>query len=396
MIGDKRLYEVGLPGRYNKLGEWKPLNYPSKGVEVLQKEAISISSNNYVQGAYFYILCTGHRIIEFVVRTSLEIPAKFFNKEGFHLYKCKKSKRKKSFEAIQIYDGWYELNSVKAVDIDAALNTISLILNTIGFTYNVSIDWRPKYSMSMNNISIASLKEDDIEILNCILKSIDFNEEEMLILSYALDWYVRGRTSKNIFVSFLSYYIVIESISSAVIEKDRISFGLDYCHLSKFERKKIRNEEIIRLHDESYLDDPIKFVKDAYFNIITSLKSQTEKVAELIFGSESDYLKLLFDRSNSKDALYNIRGKLAHGDIALCSKEDELLVREHLNKIRKISWEFLVRIILRLKPSEKVPSWSRSHRIEFTLDDPRNTLCYSSEIIFLKGTDWRIKANWID
>ena len=30
-IKDKRLYEVGLPGRYNKSGEWKPLVYPPPG-----------------------------------------------------------------------------------------------------------------------------------------------------------------------------------------------------------------------------------------------------------------------------------------------------------------------------------------------------------------------------
>jgi len=33
-VGDKRLYEIGLQGRYNEIGEWKPLIYPGKWDEL--------------------------------------------------------------------------------------------------------------------------------------------------------------------------------------------------------------------------------------------------------------------------------------------------------------------------------------------------------------------------
>jgi len=47
-----------------------------------------------------------------------------------------------------------------------------------------------------------------------------------------MDWYVRGRTSNNIFLRFLSYYISLESVASAIIEGDAdINLGfLSICY----------------------------------------------------------------------------------------------------------------------------------------------------------------------
>lgn len=72
-IGDKRLYEVGLPGMYNNSGEWQPIVYPGNP-DHLQKEAIEKTKDERAQGVLFYMFCTGHRVIEFVVKMAIKLP----------------------------------------------------------------------------------------------------------------------------------------------------------------------------------------------------------------------------------------------------------------------------------------------------------------------------------
>ena len=56
-----------MPGRYNKLGEWKPIIYPGK-TDTLHKDAMEMSEDDEVRGTLFYMMCTGYRVIEFAAR----------------------------------------------------------------------------------------------------------------------------------------------------------------------------------------------------------------------------------------------------------------------------------------------------------------------------------------
>jgi len=71
-VGDKRLYELGLPGKYNEDGEWKPIVYPGN-CEHLQNEAQEAISDERIQGVLFYMFCTGHKVIEFAIKTHIKL-----------------------------------------------------------------------------------------------------------------------------------------------------------------------------------------------------------------------------------------------------------------------------------------------------------------------------------
>lgn len=397
----KRLYEVGLPGRYNKLGEWKPLVYPVSSDD-LQAEALSVSDNGDVQSAYFYMLCTGYKLIEFVVRTTLELPNEFIHFGSFfHLQKCTDQKGKKGISEtnnfIQIYDGWIDLEYGSVEEIDAAIRSIGLALNIIGFTYGVPIDWRIKYKMFEHVEPVAVPTKEDLEILDTLLKSIPYDGNDAVILSYAIDWYVKGRTSKNIFLRFLSYYISFESIALAIAKGDA-DFGLEFQSESKADRKQKRKECIEHKFEILYTKSPVQFVQEAYYECVeVSIKTRTRIVVEFIFGPANKYIELLFKKTAGDDtSLNDIRGRLAHGDIAILEREDERLVRNHIHEIETIAKEFLMRIILKIKPEDPLPSWSYEHKAAITSVDPRSTLCCSDLKIFPKGTDWKIRAEWCD
>lgn len=391
-IGNKRLYEIGLPGRYNNLGEWKPIIYPD--AKAIDEEAAAVSSDERVQGIFFYMVCTGHRGIEFVVRTTLELPLEFMNfGKDFHLYKCQsKENDRKSNDLTHIYDGHMSLETGSIEEIETGLRRIGYIMNIIGFTYGVPIDWRIKYRRLEYYEPIVKPSVDDLKVLNNVLNNVPSDGNDADIMNSGLDWYVRGRTSKNIFIRFLSYYIAIESVSLA-ISSDKGNFGITLKHETKSERKKRKIEGIQQLHDKMYSANPIEFVNQAYSNYVVSIKNDTRQVVESVFGPKSEYLSSLFDK---KPSLCSIRGKIAHGSMAMWEKDNEILVREHLKEMQDISWEFLMRIILKLKPSESLPDWYETHSIDIQTIDPRSTLWCSDENIFPHGVDWSIRPEWVD
>jgi hypothetical protein len=165
-VGDKKLYEIGLPGRYNKLGEWKPLVYPERKNNMIgcfQQKAISLSNDEMVRGVLFYIMCTAHQVIEFVVKADIELPWQDTSLgKVIHLWKCPNSEMIQNFF---IYDGTYYLDSFDPEEIETAIPEIGLTLNTIAFAYNATLQWRLKYNIvNRTQESVSNLREKDLRV----------------------------------------------------------------------------------------------------------------------------------------------------------------------------------------------------------------------------------------
>lgn len=60
MVEGKPLYEMGLPGRYNAIGEWKPLEYPGDPllIETKARELTKDKKDKRITGCLFYIMIT--------------------------------------------------------------------------------------------------------------------------------------------------------------------------------------------------------------------------------------------------------------------------------------------------------------------------------------------------
>jgi hypothetical protein len=392
-VGEQLLYEIGVTGRYNKFGEWKPLIYPGK-TDHLEKEARKLSDDPDVQGALFYMMCTGYRVIEFVVRTEIELPIQNISYgEKFHLWKCPSLYSDESYrQNVIIYDGWLELESVAPEDIRSAIDTIGILLNRFAFTYNAFLNWRLKYTVILEGGGRAKPSEDDIKILEKMLFNFHSTADSM-VLDAAIDWYNIGKSSHNIFTSFLCYYIALESVA-IVVADGKASLDLSFSQKPKKDRKNERIACINDLHDRIYATEPIQFIKDAYFNCIYGLKRKTKEVVELVFGPEHNYIKALFQKRDGY-SLSDIRGRLAHGDVTLLDRKDEMLVNSRVHEIEKISREFLTRILLSLKSTDSLPSWSQNFQVSFLTADPRTTLVASTDKMF-PNNDWRIKPEWCD
>jgi len=392
-IGDKRLYEIGLPGRYNKLGEWKPLIYPGDS-DPLQKEATSLSKDSRIQGCLFYMMCTGHRVLEFVICSTLNLPIEHATLgDKLHLWKCSPlDEEKHLYGNVHIYDGWIDLDSPDIEHIKAAIDSVSIAANRIAFIYGASIKWCVKYDTVHSGGGCPSPTKKDLAILNDSLKKFPVNEDAM-VLDSAIDWFNHGKNSTNIFTRFLCYYIVIESIAIA-ITNGAADFGLGYTKKDKREIHDARKKCIEEKYKSLYARDPVRFIREAHFECLESLKNKTHQIVNLVFGENHEYIEKLFDKEKGW-SLSGIRGALAHGRLSYLDDNHRELVRERIYDVELIARDLIKRLNFKLKPEDKVPSWSGQHALGCSTADPRMTLVVSKEEI-IPNKDWRIRPEWCE
>lgn len=389
-VGEKHLFELGLKGKYNKTGEWKPLVFPGK-TEQIEKEIKRFSSDPEIQAQYFYMFCTGYNVIEFVIAMNIELPMEdsIFG-ENIYLHKCSDHEKHKDGNSC-IYDCWLELDSIDADNIEYSIHSIGIAINRISFTYGIKAKWCLKYGQHGNQYSKAVLKKDDINVLNVLMKNFPLKEEGYII-DTAIEWYNNGKTSNNIFTSFISYYIALESVALAIFS-DKIRIGHKFIKRSKTQKKILREKCIESYYNEFYSTDLSKFVRESYFNCIVGLKEKTQRVLEIIFGKEHEYIALLFTK-NDGFSLSDIRSKIVHGEFSALDKDERTIVKDSLYDLSLIVEEFIKRIILKLKPDEEIPDWSQMHNTVLHLSDPRSTTFATRDDIF-PTKNWKIRESWI-
>lgn len=395
-VEGKRLYEIGLPGRYNKLGEWKPLIYPGKPDHLL-KECAELSKDPDVQGVLFYLRVTGHMCIEFVLRTNMELPGQQTStREGsFHFWKCPESPQRPYSGHLRLYDCWLELESGSVQEIERGLTNIARLVNLICFPFGAEYSWRNKYRTTTPNLGTLTLSEKDLEIADNLIKTVPHNLDTDK-LELAMDWNNQGNISTNVFSKFLCYYIAIESAALAIVDGGRFGDTV-FRKPNKAERNELAVECINQAHAQYFKSDPTKFVIQSYFECIETLTSKTKQALVAVFGENHTFYEWLFLKSSDGDiALSKLRSELVHGKKTLLDKDHNHLVRKHVFELETVARQFLMRIWFMLKPSDEVPSWSGKFKLTLSTSDPRSTLVASTDRIFPKGTTWEIRPEWFD
>jgi hypothetical protein len=155
-------------------------------------------------------------------------------------------------------------------------------------------------------------------------------------------------------------------------------------------------ECIEKKYNKWYEKDKYRFITAAYHDCIEGTRHKTEQVLQLIFGEGHKYIKDLFKlpEDGKELSLYEIRNRIAHGNLTLLDKNDVKLVRNRLWDIQSIAKELIMRLSCSLKPSEELPKWSEIRGMAMGVDDPRTCLITNNENVFPEGVDWTIKPEW--
>lgn len=390
-VEGKWLYEVGLLGRYNEPGEWKPLVYPSEA-DLIQNEALDSSNDERVQGALFYMLATGHPAIEFVAKSEIKLPDSEIKLPGdINLLHIEQSPQ----GMMHIYDGWVELRDRSVKGIKAAIEDIQRAMESIAFSFDKEVRWRLKYNLHDHSRGASVAVEKDMQFLDDVITNSA--KEKELALDAAINWYNIGNLTQNPLNAFLCFHIAIEGLAVKLAQGElRASshFGLSKMKETKSERKKRIKSVFDGYYATYYAGGKIeRMIRETYDIGVVSIRSNLEKGLKAVFG---DGHQVLDDYFKKDEGIWDMRGSLVHEVYSDWHPDEYAKVQTKLPELREIAKAFITRVAFQIDPDKKRPQWSRRFELTQVMSDPRHTLVASPDLRMLPQNDWKIRPEWVD
>lgn len=390
MVGTKRLYEIGLVGRYNSIGEWKPIVYPGK-FDPLAKEAREKTTDDRIQGVLFYMYATGYRVFEFAIKTPIYLPNKLTALEsGAYLYRLEADPLSNEY----IYDGWIAFSDYSLEGIRKCIETAERDMQGLAFAFDSEVKWVQKYPMIVHGSSSpCPNNRNDMKYLRSLLASA--HKYSDITIDTAMSWYSLGQSSSNPLNSFLSFHIAIESLIMKIVDGELALSNITVDGSSKTkEEKKTENKEKFDNYYESYYSvDVDKLITASYFEIYLSIKARLKSGMEAVLGADHE---ILDDYFKGNDSIWNLRGKLVHDGYCKISYEDYLKIWKKVSLVEEIAKVVTTRVLLDLKPGDKSIKWSRMHKSSMDARNPQTTLAVTKLSILPHDADWKIRPEWIE
>lgn len=391
-VSGKWLYEVGLEGRYNEPGEWKPLAYPGKS-DVIQQEALDATDDERIQGVLFYMLATGYPVIEFAAKMPIKLPeAEVMLPGDVNLLLVEQENQ---LGNLFVYDGWVELKDTSLEGIRLAIEGIQRAMEGVAFAFDKEVRWQLKYSLHNHTRGAANPNKKDMEFLNRIISNSA--QEQDLAIDAAINWYNLGNLTQNPLNAFLCFHIAIEGLAAKLAQgklKASSTFGLNK------ENKADRKKRVKTLFDEYYVTyyavgDIEEMIKQSYFVGVVPIKNYLQRALEAVFPEKAK--KAVLDTYFKKDeGIWDLRGKLVHDVYSDWHPEEFGKVQSKLYELEELAKAFITRVALQIPPDQKRPQWSRRHSLASSMDNPKSTLIVSPDLRMLPRTDWKILPEWID
>lgn len=390
-VGSQRLFEIGLPGRYNEPGKWKPIVYEGPSEDFV--EEISALSDDYdVQGALFYIYCTGHWVIEFAVRATVDLPVKNVVRFGpsehpLQIWKIPIGEHHSRNE--RLYDGWVTLPAPTVEAVAQALAHIRLGMGRLAFVFDSELRWCLKYSMVSDVRGLARPEEHDLSKFDEVL----VNPVEPA-LDLAMSWINAGRNASDPLTSYLCFFNSIETVVEAVWEDDLQLRAGKLPKQTKSDRIAERRACMEAAHRKYFPDDPNAFAREVYFTCFKQLAKRRRDVAEQIWGPSHVAVQDLFERDNDEPSLVEIRDAVAHGQLSLLHTDDVKMIRRRLTRLAEIAKAMVLGVLLNKGPTDPIGLWSGRYSIGMNMTDPRSTKV-ANTLEGFPSTDWTIRSEWI-
>jgi hypothetical protein len=393
---NKPLFERGIKGRYNPIGEWRPIVYPGSSSYVSSEVHKRAKDNpdKRIEACLFYCIATCYHSIEFIVKTDIDLPFEYTTAESdeigqLHFHKVKIDVPSNSASNLVVYDCTLELKNIEIDTIKNSLSLIEVFLHRLSFRANGKIEWFLKYPLYSHDSGKLTISKKDFRSVRKYM--LDFKSEDMNRIDTSISWFINGNISPNPFTKFLSYYIAFESLAIPFIDgKLEVSKSYRIKSLSKSKRNAEIDKCIECLHKELYPEKPQEFVRKAY-GCIGSLNEKTKKALEKVFGRDSKEVKEFYEKVDGF-SFYNLRNKLAHGDFSHIEEKDRSPIEGSLPILKNIIYKFI--IALSSKGNKKSSHLYFSHSLSIQTSDPRSSSIVSS-LSMIPNKDWRIKLEWL-
>jgi hypothetical protein len=388
LINGKPMYEAGLYGKYNADGEWKPIEYTGDS-QTPQTAALEFSEDWEVQGIFFYMYTTGFPVIEFVMRTKIELPeqlTKFDN--GMRLYRIETPNDELKNE--HIYDGWMRFDDFSEQGIFNALDAVKLTLEGLSYTFGAETNWQLKYKLksSMNGVSTPS--KADMKVADKLLSAVASSKDKDSLMA-AISWFNLGNRSHNPIIAFVCYYTAIEALARQLAEGK-----LDASAFFKPAAVKLTEPEMVKEYDKLYKEhypDGIKaLLSKGYFDIHESLNRLVKSAFASVYGDKHKIYELMF---NNKTGLVGLRGSIVHEGYSDWDRAQYALAQKNLGNLHQIAYSFIMNVALRIPQGSKPPKLSMRFKHSMDASHPNTTLVVTT-LKVLPNKDWLIRPEWLD
>lgn len=391
-VAGKWLYEVGLRGRYNEPGKWKPLVYPDNA-DLIQKEAHEATDDERIQGVLFYMLATGHPVIEFVAKMPVKLPEAETKLPGdISLLLVEQSNQ---LSNMFVYDGWVDLKDTSIEGIRLAIEAIQRAMEGMAFAFDKEVRWRLKYNLYDHRRGAANPKKEDMKFVDTIINNSV--KEQDLAIDAAINWYNLGHLTQNPLNAFLCFHIAIEGLAAKLAQgKLKASSVYGLSKESKPDRKKRVKDAFDGYYKTYYAAGDIEeMIKQSYFMGVVPIKNYLVKALGAVFDNQ-DKQAVLDTYFEKGEGVWDLRGKLVHEVYSDWHPDEFSKVQKKSHELEELAKAFITRVALQIPPDKDRPKWSRLHSFASNMQDPRSALVVTPDLRMLPKTDWKILPDWID
>jgi hypothetical protein len=254
--------------------------------------------------------------------------------------------------ARYLYDGWLPITNWDAINISEKLESIEEILSLFSLTGLIYFEWEPKYfyKRKTNEIIYADTHLNQVSIIEEIaVFANDLNKldiKDRLVIYKSISWINKAKSSNDPITAFLFYMLSIENLVHYIEEGAKNNSAFFKIRTISNEEKDKQKKECIyeMLKDIQSDNEPWKIVQKAYTDCVYGIKNRIERQINRAF-IEGDKLRTVFNEKINKKSLYDIRSKIAHGDVNTLNTDEIDEINKRIYDLKDLAINYILSVL---------------------------------------------------
>lgn len=256
---------------------------------------------------------------------------------------------KMQMEGQFIYDGWINVNDWNEINIESVVQSISETLALFSLEPGICFYWGPKYRYLDDSISFYSINSDGIIQYSQIFSNINkYPEVDKRAIYRSLSWYSQAKKVQDPISSFLYFILAIESLANYIEKVAKEDSPLICLRAGKITSKEEKRKCIEKCL-ASLEENPTKAIENAYFNCNAGIKKTIKNHLIFVVSDTSEIYELLLKTKINGETLYDLRSKIAHGNVDLITEKDKERIIERLWDVERICPRYFFQCFTKLE-----------------------------------------------
>jgi hypothetical protein len=251
-----------------------------------------------------------------------------------------------------IYDGWIPDESLSPSKVEKAVHDLDEIASTVSLVGSHYAQWEPKY-FARDPVPSFIVSPPEAASLHKALTAIaKMPPTDATAIRRTIGWLSSAASSDSPVVRFLHYFVGLESLVTYIERETEPTSPLASFARTKVSRQQKLQETLNCITEKlDSAGDLLDGVREAYFDCIVGARRLLEDHLTRVLGHDSE-VGLLFRRGSSGASLWEIRGRIAHGDLDILSEVEVRYVAVSLAALEDLVRSYVRTVTSRATGSE--------------------------------------------